>query len=212
MSVVAFLSIDLDYWSHVSNPNYAKRFFRRLLRNFGRPIMVALHHHLLAHVNNRGRGFNTLINIDYHSDLNSGPDGEFTEANWVNYVNFREKGTFIWRYPDGRCLSSHTGYCHSGDNPFESDCSGWARVKMRHGLARIPWNCVREIGVCLSPGWLNDNQRGVSFPIEAFNLFNWLGRWTAYNGLPGSVHRDMEDGVGIYRPRLTRVNRDLCLS
>lgn len=209
----AYLSIDLDYWSHERNPNFAKRFFRRLLRNFGRPIMVAFHHHhLLAHVNRRGRGLDTLINIDYHSDLASGPDGEFTEANWVNYVNFREKGTFIWRYPSGKCLSSHTGYCHFGDNPFVSDCSGWARVKMRHGLARIPWDCIREVGVCLSPSWLNDNQCGVSFPVEVFNLFNWLGRWMVYNGSSDSICRDMEDGVRIYRPRLTRVNRDLCLS
>jgi len=206
----AFLSIDLDYWSRDSLPHAATRFFRRLYRRFGRKIMVAVHHHhLLDYVNNRGRGFNTLINVDFHSDLSDDQPGELSEANWVNFVNFREKGSYIWRYPDGYCLSSHTGYCHSGTNPFDCNLTGWASVQMRHGLARIPWDSIREVGICLSPGWLNGNQAAVHYPIETLGLFDWAARWWVYEGLSTSTCSDIEDGVGIYRPRLTRPKREV---
>jgi len=172
--------------------------------------MVAVHHHhLLDYVNNRGRGFNTLINVDFHSDLSDDQPGELSEANWVNFVNFREKGSYIWRYPDGYCLSSHTGYCHSGTNPFDCNLTGWASVQMRHGLARIPWDSIREVGICLSPGWLNGNQAAVHYPIETLGLFDWAARWWVYEGLSTSTCSDIEDGVGIYRPRLTRPKREV---
>lgn len=201
----AFLSIDLDYWSRDSLPHAATRFFRRLYQRFGRKIMVAVHHHhLLDHVNNRGQGYDTLINVDFHSDLDGEQPNELTEANWVNFVNFREKGSYIWRYPNGHCLNPHTGFCHLGDNPFEHNLTGWANVRMQYGLARIPWDSIREVGICLSPGWLNGNQSAVYYPIETLDLFDWAARWWVYDDLSTSVCSDIEDGVGIYRPRLTR--------
>jgi len=204
----AFLSIDLDYWSLDRDPRSATRFFRRLYRKFGRKIMVAVHHHhLLDHVSNRGRGIDSLINLDFHSDLSGDQPDELSEGNWVNFVDFQRFGTYIWRYPDGRCLSTHTGYCHTGENPFVHNLTGWSNVRMRHGLARIPWDCIREVGVCLSPEWLNDNQAAVHYPIETLGLFDWAARWWVYNRLPASVCPDIEDGVGIYRPRLIRPKR-----
>jgi len=204
----AFLSIDLDFWCHECRPHKATRFFRRLFQKFGRPIMVAVHHHhLLEHVNNLGRGFNTLINVDFHSDLDGETPDELSEANWVNFVNFKEKGTYIWRYPEESCLHSRTGYCHSDVNPFDRNLTGWAGVKERRGIARIPWDCIREVGVCLSPEWLAGNQSAVHYAIEALDLFDWAARWWVYAGLLTSTCSDIEDGVGFYRPRLTRPKR-----
>jgi len=210
--VNAFLSIDLDYWLLDSEPHAATRFFRRLYQRFGRKIMVAVHHHhLLDYVNNRGRGFDTLINIDFHSDLSDvQPDeltDKLTEANWVNFVNFQGKGSYIWRYPDGRCLSSQTGYCHSGTSPFEYNLTGWANVRMQYGLARIPWDSIREVGVCLSPGWIHPP--AVHYPIATLDLFDWAARWWVYDGLPTSACPDIEDGVGIFRPKLVYPKRGI---
>lgn len=199
----AFLSIDLDYWSLEHTPHAAARFFQRLYQRFGRRIMVAVHHHhLLDHVNNSK--FDTLINVDFHSDLDDEQPDELNEGNWVNFVNFRSGGTYIWRYPAGHCLSRHTGYCHTGESPFEHNLTGWSRVRQQFGLARIPWGDIQEVGVCLSPGWLNDHQSSVHYPIETLDLFDWAARWWVYDSLPTSACPDIEDGVGIYRPRLTQ--------
>jgi hypothetical protein len=59
---------------------------------------------------------------------------------------------------------------------------------------------------------LNNNQAAVHFPIETLNLFDWAARWWVYNRLPASACPDIEDGVGIYRPRLTLPKREVWLS
>lgn len=200
----AYLSIDLDYWCEECEPYSATRFFRRLFSKFDMPIMVAVHHHHLVHHINRTRGLDTVINVDYHSDLIDEPTDELTEANWPAFINFQDRGTFIWRYPRPSCLTTNTGYCHNDRNPFEHDSSNWAHTRMKQGLDRIPWASIRAVGVCLSPEWLLGNQCGVSYPIEALNLFDWAGRWWAYNGLSTSACSNLEVGAGIFRPRLTR--------
>lgn len=219
-----YLSIDLDFWCRETTPHAATRFFRRLLSHFGRPIMVALHHHHLVDHINGVKGLDTVINLDFHSDLvdELGDTLTLKEGNWVNFINFQnfrfKQGTYIWRYPDKKCLDQDTGYCHIMDNPFaqglrEERCTSWAHVKKKKGLARIPWDSIREVGVCLSPEWLHGNQKAVVYPIEIFDLYGWAGRWWALdnlkacNGLPDSAFTDMKDGVGTFKPRLTRPKR-----
>jgi len=208
-----YLSIDLDFWCDEITPYSATRFFRRLLSHFGRPIMVALHHHHLVDHINSVTGLDTVINLDYHSDLMDelGDSLTLEESNWANFINFQnfrfKRGTYVWRYPDEKCLDQDTGYCHRVDNPFEERCTGWAHVKKKEGLARIPWDCIREVGVCLSPKWLLDNPKVVNYPIEIFNLYDWVGRWWVRDNLPDSDISDMGNGTGIFQPRLIRPKR-----
>ncbi len=206
-----YLSIDLDFWCDESSPEAATRFFRRLFRLWSGPIMVALHHHhLLRHINSV-KGLDAVTTIDYHSDLMDELDDELEleEGNWANFVNFQGQGAFTWRYPGEECLKLDTGYCHREMNPFEERCTGWSRTRMKQGLARIPWQSIRAVGVCLSPDWLVGNQKAVIYPIDALGLYEWAGRWwainslAACNGLSDYALADMAAGTGIFKPRLT---------
>lgn len=201
-----YLSIDLDYWCDELSPKAATRFFRRLFRLWSGQIMVALyHHHLVRHIN-RVKGLNAITSIDYHSDLTDelGDTLTLNEGNWANFVNFQGQGTFTWRYPSRECLNSSTGYCHRHDNPFEKNCTSWARTRKKEGLAGISWQSIRAVGVCFSPEWLADNQKVVAFPIEVLDLYEWAGRWWTCSGLPNSVIANMQEGTGIFKPRLIR--------
>lgn len=204
-----YLSIDLDFWCDESSPKAATRFFRRLFRLWPGQIMVALHHHHLVRHINRIKGLDAITTIDYHSDLMDelGDSLTLEEGNWANFVNFQDRGTFIWRYPGENCLDQNTGYCHRHDNPFEVNCTSWAHTKKKEGLAGIPWKSVRAVGVCLSPTWLLENSKAVSYPIEALDFYEWAGRWWTCSNLPDSVTTDMQDGTGIFKPRLTHPKR-----
>jgi len=198
-----YLSIDLDYWKAERTPGAATRFFKKLYQKFNRQIMVAFyHHHLVSHVNSVG--IDTVINLDSHSDLSDNRlNMALEEGNWVNFVNCREHGTYVWRYPRDSCLTRHTGYCHLDNRPIEKVRSGWAHVKIKRGLARIPWDKIAAVGVCLSPEWLDENQGVVSYPIETLNYLEWCGRWWIYGGRFRSGGNNMDNGTGIFRPRLT---------
>lgn len=168
--------------------------------------MVAFHHHhLVSHINSAN--VDMVINLDSHSDLDyDDPSMTLEEGNWVNFVGGREHGTYDWRYPRDSCLTRRTGYCHHDNKPFEQVDSGWAHVKKRRGLARIPWASIAAVGVCLSPEWLDENQEAVSFPIETLNYLEWCGRWWVYGGRFRVGSNDMENGTGIFCPRLTFPN------
>jgi len=198
-----YLSIDLDYWKAEHSPKAATRFFRRLFGELDLPIMTAFHHHhLVPHINSVKP--DTVINIDFHSDIADKHDGPpLEEGNWANFVDCQ--GTFIWRYPRDSCLTHHTGYCHGRQqNPFETNCTNWARVKKTRGLARIPWSSIVGVGVCLSPEWLDENQEAVSYPIEALDFLELCGRWWVYGGRFRVARSDMEKGIGVFGPRLIK--------
>jgi hypothetical protein len=187
----AYLSIDLDYWRASSRQTPVVNFFKKVFA-MGLPIMVALHHHhLVRDINSKVQDFDTLINVDYHSDLSDenfkglGPL-ELEEGTWANFIHFRGDGHFIWRYPILECLQwgeGASGYCHRRMNPFvDQDVSGWEHTTMIHGVAHLPWNKIGAIGVCLSPGWLEDSISILSYPLEMLDLYEWLGRWAVHNG------------------------------
>lgn len=198
----AFLSVDLDFWCEEKGETAAKCFFRRLMRRLTMPVLVALHHHhFLPYINAIG-GFDTLVNLDYHSDIaeDCASFGSPTEGTWVNYVNFRSNGTYIWRYPHAKCLDPYVGYCHDHINPFEEDCSGWARTRSILGSSGIPWGSIKAVGVSLSLGWLLENPKAVQYPIAALGCYEWIGRWWADKSR--DTHKAMENGTGIFQPRL----------
>jgi len=97
-----YLSIDLDYWNGLRKRSI-DAFFKHVFR-LGLPIWVApFHDQLLPHINQHD--CNCLVNVDYHSDISDyEPRLRLTEGTWANFVKWKRKGTFIWRYPQPKCL------------------------------------------------------------------------------------------------------------
>lgn len=200
-----YLSIDLDYWCRWSNDWHARLFFKRVWA-LGLKITVALHHHhLLRSINRVARDLQRVINVDFHSDIsdeNEYRELEFNEGTWANFVKNQERMTFEWRYPGEECLDENRGYCHWCENPFEENCTRWRRVVKRQGVARIPWQRIRAVGVCLSPSWIFGSMWTVLYPAQCLSLFDWYGRWSFYNDGRAPIDRDAENGTGIFTPRL----------
>jgi hypothetical protein len=179
-----YLSIDLDYWRHAEvfrGEREVLRFFRRVF-SLDTTIAVAVHHHhLLEHINSC-HDLTEVVNVDFHSDLADMSDTlDVNEGSWANFVRDRSRMTFTWRYPGSECITSSygvaPGYCHLGQNPFEvPEATDWRRVRMRHGLARVPWSRVCAVGVCLSPGWIGDLST-IYYPMDKLHLYEWYARW-----------------------------------
>jgi hypothetical protein len=175
----AYLSIDLDYWSHSRNARRSCTDFFKRVWELKLPIYVAMfHHHLLPHIN--ASGCDTCINVDYHSDLadlHADRVLNFNEGTWGNFVDWRLDGTFIWRFPLERCLHSSTGFCHQFLDPFLTQVSGWKVTERTLRLARMPWSNIKAIGVSVSPDWLGD-LKALSEPLTRLQIRHWpRGYW-----------------------------------
>ena len=173
--VKVYLSIDLDYWRRQRAPNTCTAFFQEVWK-LGLPIYVAMyHHHLLPHIN--AQDCDTLVNVDYHSDLVDLDPGrilDFQEGTWGNFVDWRHRGTFIWRYPFPECLHIGAGYCHDTRNPFEDPTAArWQRTQKRRGLYGVPLQRVKAVGVCLSPNWLGRTDV-LTEPLTQLRIGRWL--------------------------------------
>ncbi len=170
-----YLSVDLDYWRRQRDPKSCTAFFQEVWK-LGLPICVAMyHHHLLPHMN--GQDCDTLVNVDYHSDIVDPDPGralDFTEGSWANFVDWRYSSRFIWRYPLPECLGVGRGYCHEKRNPFDKPgIAGWNYAQKRLGLYGIPWRHIKAVGVCLSPDWLGHTDALVE-PLNKLRLTRWL--------------------------------------
>lgn len=183
-----YLSIDLDYWMELDSFHIGMSNFLNKALNLGVPFKtVESHEQLLSHVN--GSGANILYNVDHHSDIidnNLSKDNEIereifsssdkffrvkkqpaklVEGNWVNFVKFRKKGTFLWLYPLKECYRDITGdrgsgRCDDDRNPFSKSCmniTGWKSVRRRRKrlLTAKEWKQVVRVGISCSPDWLN---------------------------------------------------------
>jgi hypothetical protein len=118
-----------------------------------------------------------LVNVDYHSDLvdlHPNTALNFQEGTWVNFVDWRFDGTFIWRYPLSECLSRGAGYCHEHRNPFnEPNVARWDCIRKRLGLWGIPWKHVKAVGVSLSPDWTGASDALVE-PVNRLRISHWI--------------------------------------
>lgn len=157
----AYLSIDLDFWNR---RNFPEEYLNHLMAT-GIPVTVASqHHHLVPHI--RQFDFDTLINLDYHSDVadrEEGMRGKFSRqvglqcGTWVNHIPGKDKH-YIWSYPFASCFNG-AGTCHDFYNPFIDDNSekicGWTKVS--HRLLWYPRYCdVVAAGIAISKGWSDD--------------------------------------------------------
>lgn len=175
-----YLSIDLDYWNGQRSRGI-NRFFSRVF-DLRLPIFVVpSHDQLLEHINSHPE-CDCLINVDYHSDVvdrveSKSQRNELTEGSWVSFVRWRNRASYVWRYPDEMCRSHNEGYCHldaPGKNPFENPrVSGWREAREIRGVRGLPWDSVIAVGVSLSPIWLFKSP--VARVVGGLGITRWRG-------------------------------------
>jgi hypothetical protein len=176
-----YLSIDLDFWDELRTYTHLRKFLKKVKRTTDNIEIVDSHESLKPHVNKSH--CQNLINVDFHSDI---CDINFKKerlncGNWVNYVNTRFSGNFIWIHPHPKdCLTK--GYCHdeyAGDekiiNPFVNpQIANWNHTKkiFNHTPEKfIPWDSVTAVGIAFSYYWLRlgENDGIVEVAKEVFD-------------------------------------------
>lgn len=154
-----YLSIDLDFWSQELPFDW----FEQIAKLPISKIIVVSHEQLLPHINKHCSQFDTLVNVDFHSDLCSHdpscPHFECDEGTWANFVNGSKEKEFIWSPPNGNSLHHDTGFCHGETyiNPFRTknpNISGWKRARIKTRFIPDLSECV-AIGFAISPYWTN---------------------------------------------------------
>lgn len=164
----SYLSIDLDYWNEETERQMLN--FLKKVMALDIPINAYIEHHEILRSVNRAK-FDTLFNVDYHSDLcedsvHGQSPLELNEGTWGNFVKGKKDKTFIWIHPQTTCYinpgSSYEdhrgdGRCDLAKNPFTNPQAvcGWKDAK--HRTAKLPtqeeMNTVQYIGLCVSPDW-----------------------------------------------------------
>lgn len=171
-----YLSVDLDYWGDGTNAKaQCTRFFNHLF-GLGIPILVVRdHEQLLNDVNNSDCA--RIEHIDYHADLVENPRivrrrlPQFKKAKfwpltlncgtWLNYVQWKNSGEVVWRYPHKHCFTVSNGRgngsCYQMLDPFEDNkVCGWKYTAHGKGLRNIDWVNVAKIGVAISEEYWHD--------------------------------------------------------
>lgn len=209
----AYLSIDLDYWNHQRSES-ARNFFRKMLAMMDdcSVDIVVNHQDLLPFVNDSRHNCTELINMDYHDDLsyddiayNNSRDGS-----WVAGVDWKEDGSYTWRYPhlsDKHCLNGvcgiNTFQLSKKDKGYGKNKYGWKNVRCSHG-SRIDYSRVRRIGISISPMYLEFgiidfitcNLLRANFSHYSFHgdAFEWLTMMSE-----AKTANDLPDEFGKYR-------------
>ena len=164
-NVSTYLSVDIDYWSKADHRLACSQFIRRVLRLGVPTLVVSSHEAMLGDVDRSG--CRRIEHVDYHSDVADYPemqDSQFAEGvrykrglnfedgTWLSFVRWRKRGELLWRFPERKCYDDGDGWgtCHSVRNPFEEDCSGWAKIDLRKGLRGILWHDVSRVGIAIS--------------------------------------------------------------
>lgn len=174
VTMKTYLSVDVDYWRLFDRQKYMQemdRFFQKIINKRIPIFIVRDHEELLEDVNKRV--FNKLINVDYHSDITAYVDSDedvweyqwvprmpadLNCGTWVNFVEERFLGEFLWLYPHAKCMDvKEEGRCEDiegfWDDPV-SECHNWNCINHKKGLSAIKWNDVISVGISLSPDWL----------------------------------------------------------
>ena len=160
----SYLSIDIDFWND-QKTNTAKKALEKLFnkaKKCGIPIQSVMNHQQLTPFVNKS-GADTLINIDTHSDLGDTYVDYFSCGSWVSYIQWRQKGTYIWYHR----LSIGEGECNNMEPIFLNnklpriDLTDWQTIK-RHKVRKMVStrkllkNCV-AIGFVMSPAYSDDD-------------------------------------------------------
>lgn len=178
-----FLSIDLDYWSdYYEDVGMMSLLYRVLALDV--PIHCVTYHHDMLPLVNSTKGINRLVNMDYHSDLGDLTPSDLiphnlNEGTWINYVEFANRGTYQWIYPDDNCYEC-SGRCDVDVNPFtvrkrKSERICWDNVKHKCGgsdpLKLVGLNRIAAVGISISPDWnTTENTRDALLILSDRNL------------------------------------------
>ena len=199
-AIPTHLSIDLDYWCEADSPRarppiLPRTFFKRVF-SLGLPIRVYMYHQeVVPQVN--ASGCERLINMDYHSDwgagspryrnscpntdycLDSNGDPMESEGDWVDWIEWRAQGEFVWLPPStGLCVMKGYGRCdemrwHGQQWPPQKAMDEWNEWGLvRHASSpwkHINWAGIRDISVVISPEYLEPT------PLIRDNIFEQLG-------------------------------------
>jgi len=153
------LSLDLDYFNYYLNLESLDQVFSRIL-TLNVPMLLVDSHEKMVGFINRYK-FDTLINMDEHSDMMSISESKKHCGSWVNFINHdNQSRTYIWLVPSTR-LSSDTGV--TCDVP-SGRCDGipgfytaekeylrpWRKVKRTSTQRVINWREVKCVGIALS--------------------------------------------------------------
>lgn len=189
-----FLSIDIDFfydrklfsllnwlWEHYPHAKWSA---------------VCNHQQMLRHVN--VSGCQELLNFDHHSDLHDvyGADLAFSCANWISFVQWREKGEYCWVRPtrsfhyDCNDNPRHNGYPMFNRKYYHQSPSDWNRYHSIYLSNSAPLSkfvellesrTITHISLCQSPGYSYDELQ------RAFRI------WCKARGLRISLEHPLGD-------------------
>jgi len=159
-----FLSIDLDYFDDGPRETLA-RFLRRVDLLDVEKAVYKDHHDILPMVNRYD--WETLINVDHHSDLADLLEEPTTGkldpldlncGTWVNYVKNIGSRLYSWHYPFDKCLG-WSGRCDNQTQdrtfltPKGAKYRNWKNIEVRKGLRGIPWDDIVAVAIVVSPNY-----------------------------------------------------------
>ena len=163
-----YLSIDLDYWKNTRISKYPLEFLAKVMA-LRVPKVLVLEHDALLTEPCRPKGFEKLINVDYHSDFANYKKNErryFNCGTWVD--EFPDIAEFEWRHPNQHtCFDKCEGRCErlwirSYDICWKNN-KAFSGIRMAHreGLRSLPWKDVSAVGIAVSPDYW-DNKSSVN--------------------------------------------------
>jgi hypothetical protein len=202
------LSIDIDYWNYFSDYRQAaalKRYLNKVTqaaRQQCAPIHAIMNHQQILPIANASKA-RRIVNVDTHSDVCEGSVDRLECGSWVNYVEWRNEGEYVWIH---RCCRD-VGDCSIHGVIFggsrrprkklsqlrhypryfkqEYDDVDWKSVKRRRKGAPDPYKLdLSEVVVCLSPSYSDSN---------LMPIFN---EWVKANNIPYRRGR-MNERFGI---------------
>lgn len=171
------LSLDLDYFNYYLDLKNLDQVFSRILALNVPMLLVDSHEKLVGFINRYK--FDTLINMDEHSDMTES-DVSKNCGTWVNFVNNdNQNRNYIWLVPSTR-LSSDTGVTR--DVP-SGRCDGipgfytvqkerirpWRKAKITSAQSIIKWHEIKCVGIALSRGY-------TLYEIRSYFEKNWLDK------------------------------------
>lgn len=159
------LSIDLDYWlfqyidMHEKFPDTKGCIdFIKKVQNLNVPtIVVEEHHEILPFINQYY--FDTIINVDFHSDLPELPFTTIEEGSWPLFYKHRQYTNFRWYYPDYKeCVELGYGRCDLmrwTGMPMNYANMGHKSIRKYEGLPVLKG--IHSVSISLSKGWCEES-------------------------------------------------------